>query len=116
MSVLLMYGGKSCEHDISVITGKQAAANIKKDFHEVFVSKEGKWLLADEMKNISDFSNAKNFTSDMLYSTASYKNKDLQGVGLGNLDLTEWDFSGQNLANTSFNDSTITRADFSENP
>ena len=59
MSVLLMYGGKSCEHDISVITGKQAAANIKKDFHEVFVSKEGKWLLADEMKNISDFSNAK---------------------------------------------------------
>lgn len=54
MNVVIMYGGKSCEHDISVITAKQAAANMK-NFAEVYVSREGKWLLAKNMPSPSDF-------------------------------------------------------------
>ena len=54
MNVVIMYGGKSCEHDISVITAKQAAANMK-NFSEVYVSREGKWLLAKNMPSPSDF-------------------------------------------------------------
>ena len=34
-----------------------------------------------------------------LESTASYQAKNLQGIGLGDNDLTGWDFSGQNLTN-----------------
>ena len=59
----------------------------------------------------ADFTNAKitsadfrytGFTKEQLYSTASYANKDLHGVKLGNNDLSGWDFSGQNLQNANF--------------
>ena len=46
----------------------------------------------------TSFDNTTGFTKDQLYSTQSYQNKDLTGIGLGNNDLTGWDFSGQNLA------------------
>ena len=39
------------------------------------------------------------FTKEQLYSTASYQEKNLQGIGLDGNDLSGWDFSGQNLAN-----------------
>lgn len=55
MKIVLMYGGKSCEHDISVITAKQAAAAIKGDVSEVYVSRDGEWLLAENMPNPKDF-------------------------------------------------------------
>jgi uncharacterized protein YjbI with pentapeptide repeats len=38
------------------------------------------------------------FTAAQLYSTASYQRKELRGIGLGYTDLTNWDFSGQNLS------------------
>lgn len=38
------------------------------------------------------------FTKEQMYSTKSYKTKELQGVTLVG-DLTQWDFSGQNLTN-----------------
>ena len=53
------------------------------------------------------------FTKEQLYSTASYQEKDLQGITLSSNDLTTWDFSGQNLTDASFRDSTLTDADMS---
>jgi hypothetical protein len=56
-----------------------------------------------------------------LYSTASYKNHDLSGIGLGGNDLTGWNFAGQNLTDANFYSSwwpgpvgfsTLTNADF----
>ncbi len=41
-------------------------------------------------------------THAQLASTASYKAKDLQGIGLGNKNLNGWDFSGQNLSDAEF--------------
>lgn len=57
MNVVLMYGGKSCEHDISVITAKQAAAYMDNPV-EIYVSREGKWLLAKNMSCPKDFADA----------------------------------------------------------
>ena len=37
------------------------------------------------------------FTKDQLYTTASFLAQDLQGIWLGDNDLSGWDFSGQNL-------------------
>ncbi len=71
----------------------------------------------------SDFTNAiikgvvfegTGFTKEQLYSTASYKNKDLQGVFLYGYDLTGWDFSNQNLTHAGFGRTTLEGVDFTD--
>ncbi len=52
------------------------------------------------------------FTKEQLYSTASYKDRNLQGIGLWNNDLTGWDFRGQNLASAELRNSTFDAAIF----
>lgn len=58
------------------------------------------------------------FTEAMMYSTASYQQGDLRGIGLGTLDLTEWNLAGQNIAGADFigyddgPDTLIARTDF----
>jgi uncharacterized protein YjbI with pentapeptide repeats len=44
------------------------------------------------------------FTSNQLYSTASYQIQDLAGIELAGNDLSGWDFIGQNLTNAKFVD------------
>ena len=53
------------------------------------------------------------FTKEQLYSTKSYKDKDLSGVRLDYNDLSNWDFSGQNLTDVTFTNATITGANLS---
>lgn len=52
------------------------------------------------------------FSKEQLYSTASYKNKDLSGIILSGNDLRSWDFSGQNLQNAKFD--SVKYGEFSE--
>ena len=52
------------------------------------------------------------FTASQLYSTASYKAKNLTGITLGGNDLTEWDFSGQNLTSSVFSSAILVNANF----
>ena len=52
------------------------------------------------------------FTKEQLYSTASYKNRDLTGIILANNNLKDWNFSGQNLSGTRFNLADLTGVDF----
>lgn len=51
------------------------------------------------------------FTKEQLYSTASYKEKNLRGIDLAGNDLSGWDFSGQDLTNASLGSSTLADAD-----
>lgn len=60
----------------------------------------------------ADFGNSKGFTKEQLYSTASYKNKDLSGVTLDVIDLSGCDFSLQTLTNAYFRSANLTDADF----
>jgi hypothetical protein len=53
------------------------------------------------------------FTREQLYSTESYQQKDLRGIGLTSNDLSGWDFSGQDLRNANFRWSRLTNANFS---
>jgi len=53
------------------------------------------------------------FTKEQLYSTASYKNRDLTGIQLGYNDLTGWNLAGQNLTNVWFDSATLTDTDLS---
>jgi len=49
---------------------------------------------------------------EQLYSTASYKSKDLHEIELGG-NLTGWNLAGQNLTNASLRRTTLTNADLS---
>jgi uncharacterized protein YjbI with pentapeptide repeats len=51
-------------------------------------------------------------TLAQLYSTASYQNHDLQGIGLGYNDLTGVNLAGQNLAGASFDGAVLNGANF----
>lgn len=68
-------------------------------------------LVADTgFKNTTD----RGFNKEQLYSTASYQMKDLRKVRLSKNDLTNWDFSQQNLAGADFTDAIMVGADMSE--
>jgi uncharacterized protein YjbI with pentapeptide repeats len=61
----------------------------------------------------ANFNASRGFTQFQLASTANYQAKNLQGIGLGDNDLTGWDFSGQNLTGANLGFSTLTNANLS---
>ncbi len=59
-NVLVFFGGKSCEHDVSIITGVLTVNSIDKQLFNaipVYVSQDGAWYTADVLKDIEWFKN-----------------------------------------------------------
>ena len=58
-NVLIIYGGKSVEHDISIITAVQAMKSLpeKYDFLPVYIDKNGAFWTADNLNDISVYKN-----------------------------------------------------------
>lgn len=67
---------------------------------------------ADAVINGVDFSETIGLTKEQLYSTASYKNKDLNGVRFCNIEMEGWDFSSQDLSNVDLTNTMLTNAKF----
>ncbi len=57
--VAVIFGGKSPEHEVSIITAVQAMANIPKDYDviPIYVSKTGTLYTGDHLKSISSYQN-----------------------------------------------------------
>jgi len=57
--ILVLFGGKSVEHDISIITALQAMRNLpeKFDFMPVYMDKKGLWWTAENLGDIHIYSN-----------------------------------------------------------
>lgn len=56
----VVFGGRSVEHEVSVITGMQVIENIDKTKYDVlpiYISKEGKWLTGESLMNFKNFKN-----------------------------------------------------------
>ncbi|WP_069649151.1 D-alanine--D-alanine ligase family protein [Caloranaerobacter ferrireducens] len=56
----VIFGGRSVEHEVSVITGLQVIENIDKSKYEVipiYIDKEGKWLIGDSLSKFENFKN-----------------------------------------------------------
>ncbi len=56
----VVFGGRSVEHEVSVITGMQVIENIDKTKYEVvpiYISKEGKWLTGESLMDFENFKN-----------------------------------------------------------
>lgn len=57
-NILLLFGGKSCEHDISIITAMQIKNNIdtlKYKVFSIYINGQNKWYLANKYNNPSQF-------------------------------------------------------------
>lgn len=60
LKVAVLFGGRSVEHEVSVISGMQIMENLDKEKYSVipiYISKEGKWLSSEELKNFKTFKN-----------------------------------------------------------
>jgi uncharacterized protein YjbI with pentapeptide repeats len=66
----------------------------------------------DAIINGANFIGTTGFTAAQLCQTASYKNGDLSGVGLGVIDLTGCSFMGKNLTQTQFYQTNLTNINF----
>ncbi len=58
-----------------------------------------------------DFVTHNGFVKEQLYSTKSYKEGNLRGIRLGWNNLTDWDFSGQDIRSSAFISTTGLRAE-----
>lgn len=59
LKITVFYGGKSPEHEVSIITGVQAMASIPTDYEviPVYVSKTGKLFTGNDLKSITNYQN-----------------------------------------------------------
>lgn len=69
--------------------------------------------LTDAVINEAWFDTSR-LSQEQLYSTASYKNKDLSGLAITSQSLSGWDLSGQNLSRMWFYNTQVNGADFSD--
>lgn len=58
-NVAVFFGGRSAEHDVSVITGLQLLDNAdsrKYDLYPVYLSREGEWFCGDKLRDVHFYS------------------------------------------------------------
>ncbi len=58
----IIIGGKTVEHEVSIITGMQVFENIDKNIYEpriIYIQKDGKWLIGDSLHDINNFKTKK---------------------------------------------------------
>lgn len=56
--VAVIFGGKTVEHEVSIITGMQIIENIDKNKYEIipiYIDKDGRWLTGPELMNFKNF-------------------------------------------------------------
>ncbi|MEL7646619.1 MAG: D-alanine--D-alanine ligase family protein [Sedimentibacter sp.] len=62
-SIGIIIGGKSVEHEVSIITGLQVMDNIDKSIYEpmiIYIQKDGKWYIGSSLHDIKNYK-TKNF-------------------------------------------------------
>lgn len=62
LNVGVMFGGRSVEHEVSIVTGHQVIENIDRSKYEVtpvYVSREGDWYIGEELLDMKNFKNIK---------------------------------------------------------
>ena len=58
LNLAVIFGGRACEHDVSIISALQAIASADKNAYDVipiFISGEGDWYVGDALRDITFF-------------------------------------------------------------
>lgn len=74
MNIAVVFGGVSCEHDISIITACQVM-NVLREKHEVipiYIDKDGVWRTGENLVKIEAFSNGLGKTSEVMFSNSNH--------------------------------------------
>src|SRR5687767_7836865 len=74
-TVAILFGGRSTEHEVSIITGLQVVQNIDRNKYNVlpvYVTKEGKWITGDErLEKVDTYKNLSSVSKDFKNSLIS---------------------------------------------
>lgn len=73
--VLLIYGGKSVEHDISVITAVQTMKSLPKQYNflPLYIDRDGGWWIADNLHDIAIYKNFDKFAKNKQQAVLGHK-------------------------------------------
>jgi D-alanine-D-alanine ligase len=66
-NIIIIFGGKSVEHEISIITGVLALNSTDKEKYNiipVYITRSGDWLTGEELFNIESYKNMENLKLD----------------------------------------------------
>ena len=75
-NVLVLFGGRSSEHEVSCVSATTVISNINQEQYEVFavgITKEGRWVLTESVEAIKDGSFVNGSRQAMLSPDASEK-------------------------------------------
>jgi D-alanine-D-alanine ligase len=56
LSIAVLFGGRSCEHDVSIITGIQALGALDREQYDafpVYIAPDGAWYVGERLRDIS---------------------------------------------------------------
>lgn len=59
LKVAVIYGSRTCEHDVSIVSALQAMENLNKDEYEVvpvYIARDGQWYTGQLLRNIAFYS------------------------------------------------------------
>ncbi len=76
----VIFGGRSVEHEVSVITALQVMENIDKskfDAIPIYINKEGRWFTGNSLKDINNFKNKTMKDAKEVLFTPTYKNNNM---------------------------------------
>ena len=76
----VIFGGRSVEHEVSVITGMQIIENIDKTKYEVipiYINKEGKWLTGNSLMEFENYKNNKFSDAKEIILSPNHKDNNL---------------------------------------
>lgn len=78
----VFFGGRSTEHEISVISANQAMAAINRDRYDVtpiYISKQGKWFTGDALMDVKNYRDMKSLLSrcEEVYMETEYDDYNL---------------------------------------
>ncbi|WP_026895308.1 D-alanine--D-alanine ligase family protein [Clostridiisalibacter paucivorans] len=76
----VLFGGRTVEHEVSVITGLQVMENMDKTKYEpvpIYIDKKGKWYTGEELKKFDTFKNKEFGNTKEIVITATHDDKNL---------------------------------------
>ena len=59
LKVAVIYGSRTCEHDVSIVSALQAMDNLDKNEYEivpVYIARDGQWYTGRLLRNITFYS------------------------------------------------------------
>lgn len=59
-NIAIIFGGKSTEHEISILSAMQAIENLNKDRYDIipiYITKDSKWYFSKRLSNLSSYKN-----------------------------------------------------------